>query len=73
MAARLRLISLLLAGPLGALATPPPPLARALEALRDQKSYSWEVINADPGPVAQQFPTRRGSVTLIQQTSGLLS
>src|SRR5690606_21756176 len=29
--------------------------------------YSWEVINADPGPVAQQIRTRRGTVTTVQQ------
>lgn len=51
----------------GALAAPPPGLHNALERLRDQKSYSWEVINADPGPVAQQFETRRGTVTTVQQ------
>jgi hypothetical protein len=50
-----------------ALAAPPPALVNALERLRDQKSYSWEVINADPGPVAQQFETRRGTVTTVQQ------
>jgi hypothetical protein len=48
-------------------AAPPLALATALEHLRDQKSYSWEVINADPGPVAQRFETRRGTVTTIQQ------
>ncbi len=37
--------------------------------MRDQKSYSWEVINADPGPVAQQFETRRGTVTTVQQST----
>lgn len=51
----------------GALAAPPPGLFNALQRLRDQKSYSWEVINADPGPVAQQFETRRGTVTTVQQ------
>ena len=49
-------------------AAPPAPLASALEYLRDQKSYSWEVINGDPGPVAQQFETRRGTVTTVQQS-----
>jgi hypothetical protein len=49
-------------------AAPPAPLASALEYLRDQKSYSWEVINGDPGPVAQQFRTRRGTVTTVQQS-----
>ena len=66
---RLCLASLLLNCPREAIAAPPAPLANALEALRDQKSYSWEVINADPGPVAQPFPTRRGNVTLIQQNT----
>jgi hypothetical protein len=51
------------------LAAPPAPLAAALETLRDQKSYSWEVINADPGPVAQQFETRRGTITTVQQSA----
>jgi hypothetical protein len=50
-------------------AAPPAPLASALEYLRDQKSYSWEVINGDPGPVAQQFETRRGTVTTVQQNT----
>ncbi len=49
-------------------AAPPGPLSSALEHLRDQKSYSWETINADPGPVAQQFETRRGTVTTVQQS-----
>jgi hypothetical protein len=46
---------------------PPPALATALEFLRDQKSYSWETINSDPGPVAVQLETRRGTVTTVQQ------
>lgn len=50
-----------------ALAAPPPELARALENLRDQRSYAWEVINTDPGPVAQKVQTRRGSVTAVVQ------
>jgi hypothetical protein len=50
-------------------AAPPAALASALEYLRDQKSYSWEVINGDPGPVAQQFETRRGTVTTVQQST----
>lgn len=49
-------------------AAPPAALASALEYLRDQKSYSWEAINGDPGPVAQQFETRRGTVTTVQQS-----
>lgn len=48
-------------------AAPPAPLAAALQYLRDQKSYSWEVINADPGPIAHQLETRRGTVTTVQQ------
>ncbi len=67
MSACLRLLLIAGATALDALAAPPPALARALEYLRDQKSYSWEVINADPGPVAQQFKTRRGQVTMVQQ------
>ena len=50
-------------------AAPPAALAAALEYLRDQKSYSWETINADPGPVAQQFETKRGTVTSVQQST----
>jgi hypothetical protein len=50
-------------------AAPPPPLATALEYLRDQRSYSWEVINSDPGPVAQELQTRRGTVTTVQQNT----
>ncbi|MEY4938384.1 MAG: hypothetical protein RIQ93_119 [Verrucomicrobiota bacterium] len=50
-------------------AAPPPELARALQQLRDQGSYSWEVINGDPGPVAQNFETRRGTVTTVQQNT----
>ena len=46
---------------------PPPALVSALEFLRDQKSYSWETINADPGPVAVQMETRRGTYTAVQQ------
>lgn len=49
-------------------AAPPADLASALEYLRDQKSYSWEVINSDPGPVEQKFETRRGTVTTVQQS-----
>ncbi len=50
-------------------AAPPAALATALEHLRDQKSYSWETINSDPGPVAQQFETKRGTVTSVQQST----
>lgn len=49
-------------------AAPPAPLASALEYLRDQKSYSWEAINSDPGPVAQQLETRRGTLTTVQRS-----
>ena len=48
-------------------AAQPPELAMAMQNLRDQHSYSWEVINGDPGPVAQSQTTRRGTVTSIQQ------
>ena len=50
-------------------AAPPPALSRALEVLREQRSYSCEIINADPGPVRQQFETRRGKITLVQQNT----
>lgn len=50
-------------------AAPPAPLVSALQHLGGQKSYSWEVINADPGPVAQQFDTRMGKVTSVQQNT----
>lgn len=53
--------------PVLALAAPPPELATALEYLRDQRSYSWEVINADPGPVAADIQTMRGSVVAVQR------
>lgn len=52
---------------LPAFAAPPSDLARALENLRDQRSYSWEMINTDPGPVAQKVQTRRGAVTAVVQ------
>ena len=68
MVLKLRLVLLALAAT-PAFAAPPAALATALERLRDQKSYSWEVINADPGPVAQQFETRRGTVTTVQQST----
>lgn len=69
MAASVRILLLLAALPALAVATPPPELASALEYLRDQRSYSWEVINGDPGPVAQQFETRRGRLTTVQQNT----
>lgn len=64
-----QILALLALCPLALRAAPPAALAMALEHLRDQKSYSWEVINADPGPVAQQFETRRGTVTSVQQST----
>jgi hypothetical protein len=67
MAAFIRVFLLSLASPVAVTAAPPPPLAKALEFLREQKSYSWEVINADPGPVAQKLQTRRGTITTVQQ------
>lgn len=69
MVAVLRLLFIAAAVPALAGAAPPPALAAALEYLRDQKSFSWEVINSDPGPVAQQFETRRGTVTTVQQNT----
>ena len=65
--ARVPLLALALAS--AGNAAPPAALATALEYLRDQKSYSWETINADPGPVAQQFETKRGTVTSVQQST----
>lgn len=50
-------------------AAPPVGLVQALEYLRDQRSYSWEMINGDPGPVAQRFETRRGTVTTVTQST----
>jgi hypothetical protein len=50
-------------------AAPPAGLVSALEYLRDQKSYSWELINGDPGPVVREFQTRRGTVTDVQQST----
>lgn len=67
MASPLRYLLPLVAGLAAAVAAPPSGLTYALERLRDQKSYSWEMINADPGPVAQQFETRRGTVMTVQQ------
>jgi hypothetical protein len=49
-------------------AAPPAALVSALEYLRDQKSYSWEAINSDPGPVAQRLETRRGTLTTVQRS-----
>jgi len=53
-----------------ALAGPPPELAAALQYLREQHSYSWEVINGDPGPVEQDIETARGPIkTVIHNAS----
>lgn len=67
MAAPLRFAFLFAALASLALAAPPSGLVTALEYLRDQRSYSWEVINGDPGPVAHHIETRRGTVTTVQQ------
>lgn len=67
MAAPVLLLFLAVASASALRAAPPAALASALEHLRDQKSYSWESINSDPGPVAQQLETRRGTVTTVQQ------
>jgi hypothetical protein len=69
MAVLVRLIAIVILSSTCAFAAPPASLASALEILRDQKSYSWEVINADPGPVAQQFETRRGTVTTVDRSA----
>jgi hypothetical protein len=69
MAVVVRLIASVLLSSMCAFAAPPAPLVSGLELLRDQKTYSWEVINADPGPVAQQFETRRGTVTTVQRSN----
>ena len=47
----------------------PPALLAAVNHLREQRSYSWEIINADPGPVQVTYETRRGSVTMVQQNN----
>ena len=64
-----RLAVLALAPSAWAIAAQPAELAAALQSLRDQRSYSWEVINGDPGPVAQEQQTRRGKVTTVRQNS----
>lgn len=64
----LRLTLVLLGSTLATHAAAPVALVAALERLRDQKSYSWEVINADPGPVVSEVETRRGTVTNVQQS-----
>lgn len=48
-------------------AVQPPDVAAALRNLREQRSYSWEIINGDPGPIAQHYETRRGTVSTVQQ------
>ncbi|MBL9199193.1 MAG: hypothetical protein JNL39_01750 [Opitutaceae bacterium] len=60
-------LALLVALAVPAAAAAPPALVRAIEHLMAQKSYSWETINSDPGPVAQQFETRRGTVVTIDR------
>ncbi len=65
----IRIVLFLLASTAVAHAALPATLLVAIERLRDQKSYTWEVINADPGPVAQRFETRRGTVTTVQQNT----
>jgi hypothetical protein len=70
MAASIRFFCLLCITALCMRGSPPAALASALEYLRDQKSYSWEAINSDPGPVAQQVETRRGTLTTVQQSMG---
>ncbi len=47
----------------------PAELAAAMQNLRDQRSYSWEVINGDPGPVAQSVETARGTIKTVQQNT----
>ena len=68
MPALARILPFVFAAAAAGFAAPPAALVSALEHLRDQKSYSWEVINADPGPVAQQFETKRGTITSVQQS-----
>lgn len=55
--------------PFAVAAAPPADVAIALEYLRDQRSYSWEVINADPGPVKQDIQTPRGSVLTVRRNN----
>ena len=45
----------------------PPELAAAVENLRAQHSYAWEIINGDPGPVEQNIETVRGTVKSVQR------
>ena len=69
MPASVRLIFLAIVCAAFVRAAPPAALVSALEHLRDQKSYSWEIINSDPGPVEQKFETRRGTVTTVLQST----
>jgi hypothetical protein len=46
-----------------------PELAAAMQNLRDQRSYSWEIINGDPGPVSQSVETARGTIKTVQQNT----
>lgn len=64
---RIFFLTAILASP--ALGTPPPGLVAALEYLHDQRSYSWELINSDPGPIVREFATRRGTVTDVQRST----
>jgi hypothetical protein len=59
----------LLAFATAAFAAQPAELATALQGLRDQRSYKWEVINGDPGPVAAEVQTRRGTFTTVRQNT----
>lgn len=63
----LTIVAIVTASPRCALAQIPPALATAIQHLQAERSYSWEVINADPGPVAQTAETRRGRVNYVQQ------
>jgi hypothetical protein len=63
------LLLLVLAASAAASAAPPAAVVSAIEYLRDQRSYSWEIINADPGPVAQELQTPRGPVTTVQRNA----
>lgn len=65
----IRVILLAALLPIAAVAETPAALASALEHLRQQRSYSWEVINGDPGVVAHRVPTRRGVVSTLQQSA----
>jgi len=47
----------------------PTELVTAVRHLQAQDSYSWEVINGDPGLVAQDIHTRIGTVKTLQQNT----